>query len=244
MLSIFICEDDKAQRMKMEKLITDYVEMENLAMKLVLSTDSPFEVLGYLQAHPKTSGLYFLDIDLGHEIDGIKLAEKVREVDSLGKIVFVTTHGEMSYLIFKYKIEALDYILKDHPDEMQVRVRECITMAHKRYADDKNPDKKVYTVKIGEQFLTYPHDDIMFIEASPKTPHRLILHLKNGQSSYYGTLKDTQAATGFYLCHKSVLVNPDNVKEINTTTREAELVNGDICLVSARAMKGLKALVR
>jgi len=239
MLSIFICEDDKKQRERLEKTVTDYVMIENLSMKVALSTDDPTVLLDYLKKNPKTTGLYFLDVDLQHKMNGIILATKIRELDVLGKIVFVTTHSELSYLTFIHKVEAMDYIIKDVPEDIQKRVQSCIDVAYERYLDDKHPDKKTYTVKVGDQMLNFPYDEVMFIESS-EIPHKLVLHLENGQLEYYGTLKEVeQVSPGFYRCHKSVIVNTKNIKEIDKSTKEVEMINGEYCLISARAMKGL-----
>lgn len=36
----------------------------------------------------------------------------------------------MSYITFRYKVEALDFILKDNPYQMQNRICECIENVH------------------------------------------------------------------------------------------------------------------
>ena len=51
--------------------------------------------------------------DLGADINGINLGEEIRQLDPTGYIIFITTHAELSHLTFKYKVEALDYIIKD-----------------------------------------------------------------------------------------------------------------------------------
>jgi len=243
MLLIFICEDDLAQRQKMEKIVRDYVMIEDLGMEVALVADNPMDVLGYLEKNPKTTGLYFLDVDLGHEMSGINLAAKIREIDDLGKIVFVTTHAELSFLTFTYKVEAMDYIIKDIPEGIRQRVRDCIKVAHERYLSDKNSEKKIYKVKVEDRMLAVDHDDIMFIESSD-VPHMLILHLDNGQIEYYGSLKEVEEALPtFYRCHKSYIVNPRNIKEIYKSTNEVEMVNEEICLVSVRKMRGLVSLL-
>jgi len=243
MLSIFICEDDVAQRQKMEKIVRNYVMIEDLGMEIALITDNPIDVLNYLEKNPKTKGLYFLDVDLGHEMTGIGLAAKIREVDDLGKIVFVTTHGELSYLTFMYKVEALDYIIKDNPSGIQQRVCDCIKVAHERYLNDNNPEKKNYKVKVEDRVLAIDQDDIMFIESSD-IPHMLVLHLDNSQIEYYGSLKEVESVLpSFYRCHKSYIINPRNIKEIYKSTNEVEMVNEEICLVSVRKMKGLVSLI-
>jgi len=94
----------------MESIVRKHIATEDVEMELVLSPACPADVLGYVGKHPDTNGLYFLDIGLQHEMNGIKLATKNREIDTNATIVFVTTHEELSHLVFRYKIEALDYI--------------------------------------------------------------------------------------------------------------------------------------
>jgi len=126
-LKIFICEDNKVQREKFENIIENIIIIENYDMDLQLSTEDPFEIINYLKSN-NTSGLYFLDVDLHSDINGIQLAEKIREYDPRGFIVFITTHAEMSYLTFLYKVEAMDYIIKDNYNNIQQRISECKKM--------------------------------------------------------------------------------------------------------------------
>lgn len=239
MLSVFICEDDLAQREKLEKYVKNFIMIEELEMELVLVTDNPDDVLAHLDKFPKTTGLYFLDIDLGHEMNGISLAAKVKEVDEAGRIVFVTTHGELSFMTFSYKVEALDYIIKDNLENLESRMRDCMKVAYNRYINNKNPKKKTYKIINNERVLIVDQDDIMFISSS-EFPHMLMLHLDNGQIEYYGSLREAEEALPeFYRSHKSYLLNPKNVKEVIKATNEVEMTNEEIALVSVRKMKGL-----
>jgi len=243
MLSIFICEDDKAQRKSLEYTVVQHVLDKELNMKLVLSTHNPLAILKYLEENPEVKGLYFLDVDLGHEMNGITLGAKIRELDDLGKIVFVTTHEELAYMAFKYKVEAMDYIIKDELGKVFRRVEECVEIAYQRHVNDRNPNKEIYTVKIKDRVLTYPYEEIMFIKAS-EIPHMLTLHLKNAQLEYYGRLIEVEKAIpSFYRCHKSVIANPKNIRDINKFMKEAEFINEEKCPVSRRHMKGLIEIV-
>jgi len=239
MLSVLICEDDCRQREMLEKAVCNYIMIEDLDMKLVMSTDNPLEILEYLHENSQTTGVYILDVDLKHEMNGIVLASKIREIDDLGKIIFVTTHGELSYLTFMYKVEALDYIMKDRPEEIYRRVQECIQLSHQRYLNDKGSKKMFYQVKTGDRVQAIPYDKIMFFESS-SIPHKLVMHLENGELEFYGSVKEVASiGDDFYRCHKSFVVNVKNIRSVNKASKEIELVNGEIILVSARAMKGL-----
>ncbi|HFK6283662.1 TPA: LytR/AlgR family response regulator transcription factor [Listeria monocytogenes] len=113
MLPVFICEDNRMQRERLTKYIEDYIMVEHFDMKLELSTGDPFELVSRMPTH-QGMGLYFLDIDLGQpDMNGFELAQEIRKFDPRGFIIFITTHAELSYMTFTYKVEALDYIIKD-----------------------------------------------------------------------------------------------------------------------------------
>ncbi|WP_241960035.1 PfkB family carbohydrate kinase, partial [Staphylococcus gallinarum] len=42
-----------------------------------------------------------------------KLASEIRKHDPVGNIIFVTSHSELTYLTFVYKVAAMDFIFKD-----------------------------------------------------------------------------------------------------------------------------------
>ena len=239
MLSVFICEDIKSQRSQLEKYISNYIMMEELDMELVLSTDNPYGILEYLKSNTNTKGLYFLDVDLKSDITGIGLASEIRELDVLGKIVFVTTHGELTYLTFVYKVEAMDYIIKDTPENICKRVQECLDVANKRHLSDQNSEKKLFKIKTGSSIRGIDYSDIMFFE-SGSAPHKVILHMHNSQIEFYHTINELEnIGDEFYRCHKSFVVNKNNIQNINKSEKIIEMVNGECCLISSRAMKGL-----
>lgn len=240
MLSVIICEDNPKQRKRIETIIKNYIMIEDLDMELTLSTDDPQQVLEHVKDDPKQVRLYFLDVDLQHELSGIALAYEIRKIDNIGKIIFVTTHSEMSYLTFTYKIEAMDYIIKDIPEEIDRRVRECIKVAHERYLSDTVSNKvKFFKVKVGDTIRSIPYDEIMFFESST-VPHKLILHTDTRELEFYGSIRDLEANDEcLYRCHKSFVVNKNNIKSINKNLREIEMMNDEIVLVSVRAMRGL-----
>jgi two-component system response regulator AgrA len=239
MLPIFICEDDPRQRQQLELNIRNYLITEDLDMNLVLSTDNPETLLEYLRENSEITGLYFLDVDLNHTMSGIALASKIRDFDDAGKIVFVTTHGELSYLTFTYKVEAMDYIIKDKPEEINRRVRECIDVTYKRYISDHHSRKMRFKIKVGDRIRSINYDDVMFFETSI-VPHKIILHMANGQLEFYGSIKDLEEQHEcLYRCHKSFVVNKNNIKSIDRSKREIEMINDETVMVSVRALRGL-----
>ncbi len=239
MLSVFVCEDDLNQRTHLEKYINDYIMIEELDAKLVLSTDNPYDILNYLKSNVHTRGIYFLDVDLKSDITGIGLASKIREIDTIGNIVFVTTHSELTYLTFLYKVEAMDYIIKDTPGSICQRIQDCLHVANKRYLNDRTGEKKIFKIKIGNQIRGIEHSEIMFFE-SGLVPHKVILHTFNSQIEFYHTIHElANIGEEFYRCHKSFVVNKTNIKNIDRVGKVIEMINGEFCLASSRSIKGL-----
>ncbi|MNC38037.1 accessory protein regulator protein A [compost metagenome] len=242
MLEIFVCEDDPEQRKRLNSYIESYIMMENLDMKLVISTGRSQEIIDYLQNN-RVTGLYFLDVDLQEEKSGIALGAEIRQYDSLGAIVFVTTHSELTYLTFTYKVEAMDYITKDKFTDIRQRVIECIDTANTRYLQNKYNNIKKFQTKSGDKMISVDYNDILFFETSPQL-HKIILHAKNRQVEFYGKLKDIlEMDSRFYRCHNSFVVNKDNIAEVDTKNREIRMINGEICYASSRFLGGLKDII-
>lgn len=240
MLNIYVCEDIEVQRNKIQKIIENIVLMEDLDMELSCVSDNPHTILEKVK-ETEAVGIYFLDIDLGADMTGLTLAQEIRKYDPRGFIIFVTTHSEMSYMTFIYKLEALDFILKDDSEELERRVYECILKANQRFASANNKVQANFSVKVNEKVFTVDYNEILFFETSMNV-HKIILHCKNRQMEFLGKIKDIEKEVDerFYRCHRSFLVNKDNIKEIDFQNRVIYMVNGDECLISSRMMKGLK----
>ncbi|EDX66419.1 LytTR family DNA-binding domain-containing protein [Bacillus cereus] len=243
MLEIFICEDEIEQRERLKKYIENYIMIENLDMKIVVCTGEPQEVIDYLKENNST-GLYFLDVDLQADKSGIALGAEIRHYDTRGSIVFITTHSELTYLTFAYKVEAMDYITKDEFTDIQKRVIDCIDTANKRYITNRHGNKKIFQTKLGDKVISVNYDEILFFETSSQL-HKIILHGMNRQVEFYGKLKEiVELDSRFYRCHNSYVVNKDNIAEIDMKKREVYMVNGEVCYASSRFLKGLKNIVQ
>jgi len=222
----------------MESVVCDYIAIKGGGAELTLSTSNPTELLNYLETHPCQNALYILDVDLQHEINGIVLATKIRKHDTFGKIIFVTSYAELSHLTFRYKVEAMDYILKDNKEEIIERIKECMDIAQARYKDSALK-KDHYKLKTGDGIRNIPIDEIMFFE-SHHMSHKLILHTKSTRIEFYGSLNEVSGVSpDFFRCHKSFVVNTKNIRFINKTTREIEMINGAIALITPKKIKDL-----
>lgn len=155
MFLIFICEDNKIQRESIEGYIQKYIMIQELDMKIEISTDDPYEILAYVEKESNINGIYFLDVDLKSDIDGIQLGSKIRNMDIGGKIIFITTHSELMFFTFKYKVEAMDYIIKDDREDIQKRIIESLEQARNHYIDISSNQEERIKIKIGSKVRVF-----------------------------------------------------------------------------------------
>ena len=238
MLNIFVCEDNTIQRQSIVQIIQNAVLIEELDMQLVLDTKDPYMLLKKVKTSQNT-GIYFLDIDLNSNMNGMKLAQQIRLFDPRGFIIFISAHSELSFMTFQYRVEAMDFILKDNPAEAKVKIRECLLNAMERYTLQTNKTHKVYTIETGGRKISIDHDDIFFFETSSNI-HKVILHAKDRQIEFSSTMKGLTNTLDddFVRCHRSFLVNKNNIKEVDAKKRIIYFTNGETCLMSTRMMKG------
>jgi len=240
MLKVVICEDNKNQREKITQIVENTILREEFDMELAIASQEPKEILDYMANNKNMVGIYFLDVDLHASMNGIKLAEKIRELDPTGFIIFVTTHSEMSFLTFEYKVEAMDYIIKDNYQNIKERVNKCMQKANDLYYSKNNTDDKFFTINCDDSVLNIKYSDILFFETSEQI-HKVRIHQENKQVEFYGTLKDIEENLDdkFYRCHRSFIVNRDKINKIDKKERIIYMVNGEQCFASTRYMKGL-----
>ncbi|APF24408.1 LytR/AlgR family response regulator transcription factor [Clostridium butyricum] len=239
MLKVFICEDNKKQREKFTEAIENSIIIENFDMEVALSTENPDDIVTYLKDND-VSGLYFLDVNLKSNINGIELAELIREYDPRGFIVFVTTHAEMSYLTFIYKVEAMDYIIKDNYQNVKDRIHQCIINANKKHISKSTALQKNFNIKAKDKIINVEYNKILFFETS-NVIHKVILHAVDRHIEFYSNMKNIEEKLDdrFYRCHRSFLVNKDNITEIDMSNKVIKMINGETCQASTRLIKGL-----
>lgn len=245
MLHVLICEDDMEQRARIEGIVNRHILSDDFNIDLVLSADKPSDLLDHVEAQKIQSGLYFLDVDLQSEINGIELAAKIRKMDVSATIVFITSQAKLAHLVFRYKVEAMDYIVKGSPpEEIEKRVAECIEVAYSHYLDGKRGQSKYFTVKIGDQVLNIPYREILYFESSIELKNRVLLHKKNGALEFRGYINKA-AALGlpFFRCHQSFVLNVEHIAQVNMSSREAEMADGAMIPIARRKLTELLRLL-
>lgn len=236
MLPIFLCDDIKENLCYLKHVIEQQIFIEEMDMKIVCAVTSGEELLRRLNGI-KTTGLYFIDVELKNGMNGFSLAEQIRKIDPRGFVVFITTHEEMSYLAFEYQVEAMDYILKERVEEVPGRILNCLKKAQERVVSKNNNIHRMLKVKAGEKTILVSQEDIYCITSCVGT-HKVRIYTPNGRFEYSESLQqiEKQLSKEFVLCHKSWIVNLKYLDYFNEGERKLYLKNHQVCPVSFRQM--------
>lgn len=239
MVNIIICEDNNIQRKQIENIIMKEISDSQTSLCIALSTSNSNEILKYIINSKNKNFIYFLDIELKGDINGIELANIIRRYDPKGCIIFVTSHAELTLLTFKYKVQAMDYILKFNEKELETRIIECLKAAYDNFKKFSMIKKKYITLDIGSKIVNFDPNKILFFETYKD--HQIRIHMFNENIEFYCSLKKIQLLLPeyFYKCHRSYIVNIMNIKLIDKNNLIIYMNNNDKCYISKRYMKGL-----
>lgn len=233
MKQILICEDNAIHLNIIKQLITEYLNQSEFDAQIICASNSYADILKQVQLAPSSDYIYFLDIDLNADINGIELASQIRTHDSEGKIIFITTHAELTPITFKYKVEAFDFIAKSTVPEMRTEIFACLAELEKR--DKSNTANETFmTIKIGTITKKIFHKDILFFETAP-VAHKIKLHTLQGLLTFYGKISEFEELNPDFLkCHASYVVNRKNIATIDKKNR---MINNQTCPISFRSLK-------
>lgn len=237
-MNIILCEDDEKQRIDILKNMDFIIKENHLEMSVYMSTDNPYDVLKIADESSEVK-IYILDIDLNSDINGIELADRIRNRDQQSFIIFITSHSELAYLTFKYKVEAFGYIVKDSREELFSELNESLIRIQKRldYGDES---KKFFIIRDGRSVTKIEFKDILFFETTI-TKNKLKVNCINRCKEFYSKLKDVEECLDerFVKCHKSFIVNTDNIELVNKKEKLIYMNNGQTCYLSKTYTKDL-----
>lgn len=238
-MRVVICEDESEQRKFFENVIK-YARFHYPGVELVLSASKPEEVLNYIKENQVDC--YFLDIEYESAIDGLELARNIRKQDPIAPIIFITSYESKLRLTFKYKIAALDFVIKI-PDNQKLitQIIDALDTAYNRYIKlGQMEEMNVLQIKVGDYIKNICYEDIYYFETS-HTPHKIKVHSKNGIFEFYGRLKDLEKLDKrFCRSHSSYVVNLQYLVEYDLKNKTLKMENGHNCLVSYRYANNIK----
>lgn len=241
MLNILVCEDNIEQRKRIGKHIINAINKLELECEIVMETNNPHEVIKYAQNNSDKLNLYFMDVDLKNDIDGIEAAKEIRMNDVNCNFIFITGHMEKALLTFSYKLKALDYIDKLDFQNLETKIEENISSAYdeaiKRLVINKNNDE-ILTIKSGVRSYNIPIREIIYFETL--NAHKIKVHTISTCLEFYGTLNEIMEKLPndqFNRCYKAFIINLTHIKEFNFKECYVIMDNEDKCSLSRKYIK-------
>lgn len=239
MIDIYLCDDESLWLKRLEKAVVNYQINSDLEMNITYQTTSPEALLEHISQHTSTKSIYFLDINLKSNINGMELATQIRTMDYQASIVFVTTHDEMVMETFRLKLSVLDYIIKD-TFNFEEQIHQCLNHIEKQLLTMKQEVSDALLLRIAGSYQIIPPKEVYFIEAIKNT-HKICIHLYSGMYEIPSTLSSIKGKIGadFFQCHKACLVNLKHINILESDGHQLILDNGDICYCSVREWRQL-----
>ena len=223
-MDIFVLEDDIPQQFRMERAINLVMESNNWHYRYLEISSNPDEIIAV--AGNGEHQIFFLDLEIkGEEQQGIDVAKAIREKNSTAIIVFVTTHSEF-----------IDKGLNE--EAFNERLFVCLKEAVKR--QEGNFGEHSYLFHTPQAKVRVAYDDILFFETSP-APHRIILHTKNERTEFYATIAEVaKSDERLFRCHRSFVVNVDNIARFDMRYKLIYFEMGETCPVARAKVKLLQ----
>lgn len=194
MFRVALVDDNDHDRKKLKEYLERYGEENNLQFRLTEFTDGEDIVTDYTADYD----LILLDIEMQF-LNGMKAAEKIRQMDADVPLVFITNMPQ--YAIDGYKVRALDYVLKP---VSYFSLSETLGRALKTI---KTHEKKYITISLKGGKVRVDASEIVYVEVQD---HLLIYHTVNGNYIAKGTMRDVESLFDpqqFFRCNRCYIVN-------------------------------------
>ena len=237
-MNIFILEDDLTQQYYIETIVEEIIEKHHLQYHHFEVVGKPKQLLEAI-SEKGNHQIFFLDIEIKTEEEkGLDVAKKIRKIDPYAIIVFVTSHSELMPTAFKLQVGALDYLDKSLSKEI-FKKRIETALLHTESLTGKGLSDDALLFETPHTQIQVPFKDILYIETSSR-PHRLVLYTHRGRTEFTANLLDIlKKEKRFYQCHRSFVVNPANVHQVDKVNHILHFQNGATCLISRAKIKGL-----
>ncbi|MFB1052086.1 LytR/AlgR family response regulator transcription factor [Paraliobacillus sp. JSM ZJ581] len=241
-MSIFIYEDDIIQGNQFKRLAEEICEKHQIPFDFIEVTSKSDQIIEKI---PLTTfiPIYFLDIEIKKERrKGLQVAQKIRRHDSLGIIVFVTTHSEFAPISYQYMVSAFTFIDKALSyNERYHLIKQCLSYYEVR--NQTNIPTDDFIVENTNTTIKVPFKTVEYIATDG--PHRLVLVTSEQVIHFYGTLKEiANLDNRLFRCHQSFIVNMNQIASYDKTNRMIILRNNERIPVSRRLSSKIRQMIK
>ncbi len=199
MLTIAICDDDAADRAKLQDMLKHFLDRRGINAKL-FTYDNPDKLHLAVESRAPRFDIIFLDIIMG-DTNGMAYARLLRRQDTRVKIIFLTSSTD--YVYEGYEVNAAGYLVKPVKNDQVAKVMD---KAIEQIADAGKDSLYVTSRGVTQRI---PASDILYVE-SDNNKVNVVLAKTGAKIAVYTKLdafEQTQPSKIFIRSHKSYLVN-------------------------------------
>lgn len=199
-MKLAIVEDNNGESKHLQNLVSEYCLINNISSEVATFTSAE----DFFATWPMELDILFLDIML-EEMNGIEIAERIRESNERVIIIFTTSNPQFS--LSGYAVDALDYLIKPVSKEILYRT---LDKAINRLGDSRH---NYFTVNNNDGYFVINTLDIYYIELLNR---KTIIHTKSGPVACLRSLQymEEQLPDTFFRCHSAFLVNLHAVESV------------------------------
>ena len=220
MLNFVLCDDNLLVLDRLSSMFESIFLNNNYDAHIVFKSGNSSEILDYISKNH--TDVLVLDINLKSDISGLELAEKIRETNKNMYFIFIT--GHLEYSMLAYKVKTFDYLAKPITKE---RLEETLV----RLFNDLYNSPKSYINIDSKQFVE--QSDILFIK---RDGMKLVFYTKSKIYTAYNSFSKLEGCLpdNFIRCHKSYIVNVNNISNLDITTNTIFFENNQKCYIGPK----------
>lgn len=193
---------------------------------------------------PSKENVFILDLEInGIKTAGLEISKFIRQHDKMASIIFITVHDEFVYTTYKYRVSALDFIAKDRGNIYDELKKDLIHIHNEILS---SLTEETFTYRSYSEITHISLKDICYFEANPDNSHSCIMYTADNKEIQLNQnlRKLENNDSRFFRCHRSYLVNPQQVKHIDFLHHIVKFYNGLTCPISRRHEKSLLKLIK
>ncbi len=209
-IKIALCDDQEQYIDMLMKHVERYGNEVDTEFNITVY-NSGRKLIDDIKTDSKMYDIVFLDVEMP-EINGLKIAEAIRQMSEDIVLCFVTGHEQ--YAREAYQVEALGYIVKPVAyNELKKLLRRAVIMVKYEHDNRKSGKNYIEVPVSGDKRIV----DVRTIKYIEKNRNQCILHFSDSELKCYESLKKMYNRLDnelFVYVHQGYIVNFDEIKEV------------------------------
>lgn len=231
MLNFVLCDDNVSILEKLSKMLEAIFINNKIDAFIGLKATKAIDVINYVENNKPD--VLILDINLKSETTGCDIANIVRKKNKDVYIIFSTGHLEYALLAYKYK--TFDYLPKPIVEE---KLEETVL----RLIDDINRTPAKF-IRLNNNKTIINQEEINYIK---KDGMKLVFCTNTRTYETYSSFNKIQNCLpeNFVRCHKSFIVNTQNISNINTNKNIIIFAHNETCSIGTKYKNGIMEVIK